>query len=322
MPLDTSVGMDELHFPEGSAGLAADLYLDRGPPVGLAQFARRPAFTSDTEDLSVSLRSQGRCCGVGRVLDLWDRWDQVGVMELGAFAAWARRPGENVVVLAEDATRRSARMVNRMLSGVVGFCELQARRGSTLAKDMIVKTHTGRGSAHWPAAGAFRPDGARARRETSRRLQTRCSASRVRRATASERLCLATSRVRPPLSAQVFSSSCCPASRDWFGDNAIVARRLDGRFRRRLRSSVEGPSRPSAPTEANVRVPRFSLLIRRGTFVFNGLRNVAGDAAWLLLCRRDACARPLETTSPVRCAAVDVEGRQVDADDDQPPMRG
>jgi hypothetical protein len=60
-------------------------------------------------------------------------------MELGEFAAWARRPAENVVVLAEESARLSARTVNRMLSGVVGFYEFQARRGSTLAQDLIVK---------------------------------------------------------------------------------------------------------------------------------------------------------------------------------------
>ena len=53
-------------------------------------------------------------------------WDQVGVMELGEFAGWART-------------------VNRMLSGVVGFYELQARHRSLLAKDLIVKTRSGRG---------------------------------------------------------------------------------------------------------------------------------------------------------------------------------
>ena len=37
--------------------------------------------------------------------------------ELGEFAAWARRPAANVVVLAEEAARLSARTVNRMLSG-------------------------------------------------------------------------------------------------------------------------------------------------------------------------------------------------------------
>ncbi|MDQ6777077.1 MAG: site-specific integrase [Actinomycetota bacterium] len=73
-------------------------------------------------------------------------WERVGVMELGEFAAWARRPAENVVVLADDAARLSPRTVNRMLSGVVGFYEFQARRGSSLAKDLIVRTRSGRGS--------------------------------------------------------------------------------------------------------------------------------------------------------------------------------
>ncbi|MGA2014404.1 MAG: site-specific integrase [Solirubrobacteraceae bacterium] len=73
------------------------------------------------------------------------RWDQVDVLELGEFAAWARRPAANVVVLAEEAARLSARTVNRMLSGVVGFYEFQARRGSTLAQDLVVKTRSGRG---------------------------------------------------------------------------------------------------------------------------------------------------------------------------------
>ncbi len=73
------------------------------------------------------------------------RWDQVDVMELGEFAAWVRRPAANVVVLAEEAARLSARTVNRMLSGVVGFYEFQARRGSTLAQDLVVKTRSGRG---------------------------------------------------------------------------------------------------------------------------------------------------------------------------------
>jgi integrase/recombinase XerD len=72
-------------------------------------------------------------------------WDRVGVMELGEFAAWARRPAANVVVLAEESARLSARTVNRMLSGVVGFYEFQGRRGSTLAKDLVVKTRSGRG---------------------------------------------------------------------------------------------------------------------------------------------------------------------------------
>jgi hypothetical protein len=66
---------------------------------------------------------------------------------LGEFEALARRPAENVVVLADEAARVSAWTVNRMLSGVVGFYELQARRGSTLAKDLIVETRSGRGGS-------------------------------------------------------------------------------------------------------------------------------------------------------------------------------
>jgi len=72
-------------------------------------------------------------------------WDQVGVIELAEFAAWARRPAANVVVLADEAARLSPRTVNRMLTGIVGFYELQARRGNTLAKDLLVSTRSGRG---------------------------------------------------------------------------------------------------------------------------------------------------------------------------------
>jgi integrase/recombinase XerD len=72
-------------------------------------------------------------------------WDGVGMMELAEFAAWARRPVENVVVLAEESARLSARTVNRMLSGVVGFYEFQARRGSAPAQDLVVKTRSCRG---------------------------------------------------------------------------------------------------------------------------------------------------------------------------------
>ena len=80
-------------------------------------------------------------------LDEYDlTWDRVGVMELAEFAAWARRPAPNVVVVSDEAARLSPRTVNRMLTGVVGFYELQARRGNALAKDLIVQTRSGRGA--------------------------------------------------------------------------------------------------------------------------------------------------------------------------------
>ena len=73
-------------------------------------------------------------------------WDRVSVAELGEFAAWARRPAENVVVISELAAKRSASTVNRMLAAVVSFYEFQGRRGNALARDLVVRTRSGRGS--------------------------------------------------------------------------------------------------------------------------------------------------------------------------------
>jgi integrase/recombinase XerD len=36
-------------------------------------------------------------------------WDRVSVVELGEFAAWARRPAENVLVLCSAATKKPAK---------------------------------------------------------------------------------------------------------------------------------------------------------------------------------------------------------------------
>ena len=65
-------------------------------------------------------------------------WDRVSVAELGEFAAWARRPAPNVLVLSEQAAKRSASTVNRMLTAVVSFYEFQGRRGNELARDLVV----------------------------------------------------------------------------------------------------------------------------------------------------------------------------------------
>lgn len=73
-------------------------------------------------------------------------WDRVSVAELGEFAAWARRPAENVVVISEQAARRSASTVNRMLAAVMSFYELHGRRGNVWARDLVVRTRSGRGS--------------------------------------------------------------------------------------------------------------------------------------------------------------------------------
>ena len=84
----------------------------------------------------------------------WTFLDEHGLAweRVGGDGAWASsrlgRGGrrENVVVLADEAARLSPRTVNRMLTGVVGFYELQARRGNTLAKELVVQTRSGRGA--------------------------------------------------------------------------------------------------------------------------------------------------------------------------------
>ncbi len=60
-------------------------------------------------------------------------WERVSVVGLGEFAAWARRPAENVVVISEVAAKRSASTVNRMLAAVVSLHEFRGRRGNELA---------------------------------------------------------------------------------------------------------------------------------------------------------------------------------------------
>jgi integrase/recombinase XerD len=46
-------------------------------------------------------------------------WDGVSAVGLGEFAAWARRPAPNALVLSEQAAKRWASTVNRMLAGVM-----------------------------------------------------------------------------------------------------------------------------------------------------------------------------------------------------------
>ncbi len=69
----------------------------------------------------------------------------VDVSVVGEFAAWARRPAANVVPMSEQAARRAARTVNRMLTSVIGFYEFHGRRGNPLAAELVVRTRYGRG---------------------------------------------------------------------------------------------------------------------------------------------------------------------------------
>jgi integrase len=49
------------------------------------------------------------------------------------------------LVLSEQAAKRSASTVNRMLTAVVSFYEFQGRRGNTLAEQLVVRTRSGLG---------------------------------------------------------------------------------------------------------------------------------------------------------------------------------
>jgi integrase/recombinase XerD len=73
-------------------------------------------------------------------------WERVSVVVLGEFAAWARRPAENVLVLSEQAAKRSASTVNQMLAAIVACYEFHARHGNELARDLVVRTRSGRGA--------------------------------------------------------------------------------------------------------------------------------------------------------------------------------
>ena len=72
-------------------------------------------------------------------------WDAVDVAALGEFAAWARRPAANVVLLHDRAARRSASTVNRMLASIVGFYEFFGRRGNRFAAELVERTRYGYG---------------------------------------------------------------------------------------------------------------------------------------------------------------------------------
>jgi len=129
------------HFPIPVAilaRLAVDQRYQRQGLAWLTQIERSPntveAYARDLRLFWEFLGSRGLA------------WDRVSVAELGEFAAWARRPAENVVVLSELAARRSAATVNRMLTAVVAFYEFQGRRGSSLARELVVQTRGGRGA--------------------------------------------------------------------------------------------------------------------------------------------------------------------------------
>ena len=66
--------------------------------------------------------------------------------QLGAFTAWLRQPAGNVIVLANARPARCSSTVNRMLTAVFGFYEFHARNGVEVAKALVDRARSGRGS--------------------------------------------------------------------------------------------------------------------------------------------------------------------------------
>ena len=73
-------------------------------------------------------------------------WDRVSLEQIGQYTAWLRQPAENVIVLATGRPARGSSTVNRMLTALFGFYEYHARNGVEVAKVLVDKARSGRGS--------------------------------------------------------------------------------------------------------------------------------------------------------------------------------
>jgi integrase/recombinase XerD len=89
-------------------------------------------------------------------------WDRVTLEQLGLFTAWLRQPADNVVLLAGAEPRRAASTVNRMLSAVMGFYDFHARHGVEVARALVDRSRSGRGS-YKPFLEGIAPSRSRAR---------------------------------------------------------------------------------------------------------------------------------------------------------------
>jgi len=111
-------------------------------------------------------------------------WDAVGLDEVGRFVSWLRRPTDNVVIgIDTGVSARTASTVNRHLAAVFGLYDFHARRGLSVATELVDWRRGGRGSYKPFLEGV----GGRARRaprrpvrlRTPRRLPETLSAEQV-----------------------------------------------------------------------------------------------------------------------------------------------
>ena len=108
-------------------------------------------------------------------------WDHVTLEQLGRFTAWLRQPADNVIVLASAPAARSSRTVNRMLTAVFGFYEFHARNGVEVAKALVDRARSGRGSykPFLHGIAASKPRGRAGRLREQRRLPATLSLEQV-----------------------------------------------------------------------------------------------------------------------------------------------
>ncbi|MDA8283541.1 MAG: tyrosine-type recombinase/integrase [Actinomycetota bacterium] len=73
-------------------------------------------------------------------------WEEVRLEEVGRFVSWLRRPTAEVVVPIDSAPARATTTVNRHLAAVFGLYEFHARRGLSVASELVDWRRGGRGS--------------------------------------------------------------------------------------------------------------------------------------------------------------------------------
>jgi integrase/recombinase XerD len=78
-------------------------------------------------------------------------WADLGLEELGDFAAWLRSPAENVIVLAGGDAAREASTVNRKLAAVAAFYDFHHRQRAVPVAERLHPP------SHRSGRGGFRP---------------------------------------------------------------------------------------------------------------------------------------------------------------------
>ncbi len=115
-------------------------------PVGPAE-----AYLAHLEAIE---RSPNTCRAYAGSLKLWFEylagrdvaWDGVHLDEVGRFVSWLRAPAAGVIVIDAGVARRAATTVNRHLAAVFGLYDFHARRGVSVATELVDWRRGGRGS--------------------------------------------------------------------------------------------------------------------------------------------------------------------------------